>query len=759
MHFAGSSAYYYALLERDDPALLARIQVYVRAGRWDLVGGWWIEPDANLPSGESLVRQGLYGQRTLRRLFGRTAHVGWTPDTFGYPWTLPQILLGSGLDGFVTQKLRWNDRNPWPPGKDAFWWEGPDGSRVLAYIPYGYDHDLDPDRLAAELDSTIAGRTMRRMLVLYGVGDHGGGPTMDMLERARDLRRVPTFPPLRDASPDSALGRMRRDLAHGPSVRDELYLEYHRGAFTTNGAMKWWNRHLEALLGAAEAASVVSPLPYPRAQLTRAWELTLFNQMHDILPGTSIRAVHRQAEADYASADSLARRVLERSVRAALANADTRAPRPGLRPYGIFNPSGLPRSGVVRFALGGGARAADWGGYDREGKPLLSAGRGDTLRVSVGPVAGLGTAVIFVGPRGGSAAPRGGAGPGRPAGGTRVLENAFLRVEIDSLTGNIARMYDKVGDREVIRPGGNALVLLEDRPGRWDAWNINHLNGRRTPLDQHVAVGRAERGVEQSLTVRRGHDSVLVEQRYVLRESVARLDIETRVDWHVTHQLLKVRFVLPFHADSVTSEIAYGVISRPAVPRTSRDSARFEVPMHRWIDVSSGARGVAVANDSKYGFDVLGDTIRLSLLRAPTMPDAVSDQRTHHFTYSIVPHGGDWRDAAVRDAADELNNPMIAVDLESHAGGGLPGPPVTLESDGVRLAAIKRAEDGDALVVRLVESEGRASRALLRFAAPTAVQSANLLEDPAGPAGAAVTRLELQLRPWEIRTLLLTRSR
>ena len=334
MHFAGSSAYYYALLEEHDPALLAQIQAYVKAGRWDLAGGWWIEPDANMPSGESLVRQGLYGQRTLRRLFGRTAHTSWTPDTFGYPWTLPQILLGSGLDGFVTQKLRWNDRNPWPAGLDAFWWEGPDGSRVLAYIPYGYDHDLEPVRLAAELDSTIAGGRMRRMLVLYGVGDHGGGPTMEMLERARDLGRLPTFPPLRDASPDSALARMRRDLPGGPTIRDELYLEYHRGAFTTNGAMKWWNRRLESLLGAAEAAASLSPLPYPRASLTRAWQMMLFNQMHDILPGTSIRAVHRQAELDYAAADSLASRVVERSVRALLAGTSTRAPRAGLTPFG-----------------------------------------------------------------------------------------------------------------------------------------------------------------------------------------------------------------------------------------------------------------------------------------------------------------------------------------------------------------------------------------------------------------------------------------
>ena len=748
MHFAASSAYYYVLLEREDPALLARIRSLVPEGRWDLVGGWWIEPDANMPSGESLARQGLYGQRTLRRLFGCTARIAWTPDTFGYPWTLPQILLGSGLDGFVTQKLRWNDRNPWPAGLDAFWWEGPDGSRVLTYVPYGYDHDLDPVRLAAELDSTVTGGRMRRMLVLYGVGDHGGGPTMEMLERARDLRRVPTFPPLRDASPDSALARMRRDLSGGPAVRDELYLEYHRGAFTTNGAMKWWNRRMEALLGAAEAAASVSPLPYPRAQLTRAWELTLFNQMHDILPGTSIRAVHRDAEADYAAADSLAGRMYDRSVRALVATTDTRAPRHGWRPYAVFNPSGWARGGVVRIALARGT-VTGVAGYDRSGRPLPSAVVRDTLRVIIPPVPALTTAIVFVGPGGATPSP----------GGGRVLENAALRVEIDSTTGNIARMYDKAHGRDVLRPGGNVLTMLEDRPGSWDAWNINHLNGRRTPVDQHVSVGHAEGTEERSLAVRRSRGDVVVQQRYVLAAEAARLDIETAVAWHTEHQLLKVAFVLPFAVDSVTSEIAYGAITRPTRPRTSRDSARFEVPMHRWVDASAGGYGVAIVNDSKYGFDALGDTIRLSLLRAPTIPDAISDQRTHHFTYSIVPHAGDWRAPEVVAAAEELNDPLRAVDVEEHPGGASPAPPFVLEGQGVRLGALKRAEDGDALVVRLVETEGKASSAVLRFPAPVAVGDANLLEDPLGPPSAPVRQLEVRLKPWEIRTLLVRPGR
>ncbi len=751
MHFAASSAYYYALLERDDPALLRAIQALVKEGRWNLVGGWWVEPDANLPSGESLVRQGLYGQRTLRRLFGRTARIGWTPDTFGYAWTLPQILLGSGLDGFVTQKLRWNDHNPWAPGLDAFTWVGPDGSRVLTYIPYGYDHDLDPDRLAAELDSTVSGGRMRDMLVLYGVGDHGGGPTMDMLDRARDLSRVPTFPALHDASPEDALARIRRDLGTGPEVRDELYLEYHRGVFTTNGAMKWWNRRVEGALAAAEAAAAIAPTTYPREELTRAWTLTLFNQMHDILPGTSIRAVHAQAELDYATADSLARAVLERSVRDRLAATDTRAPEAGWRSFAAFNPSSEPRAGRVRVRIPGAGRFA---AFDRSSRPLPAQAVGsDTLEVLAPVIPPLGTMRFSVGPAAGAAAPE----PAGTSRGAAVLESALLRVEIDSLTGDIARMVDRQTGREVLGAGSNRLMMLEDRPGRWDAWNINHLNGRRTPIDRHVVIGPVVRGVDQSITVTRERDSVRVVQRYVLPADAARLDVETTVEWHTRHELLKVAFVLPFHADSIAAEIPYGVILRPTIPRNSVDSARFEVPMQRWVDASIGGRGVAIVNDSRYGYDARGDTVRLSLLRSPLIPDAISDQRTHHFVYSVVPHEGDWRAPDVRRAAEALNAPLVGVLLDQHDGASAAPPaPLTVDIPGAVVGALKRAEGGDGLVVRVVESRGAAVDGVIRLAVPSVARETNLLEDPEGTATGAVSEFPVHLAPWQIRTYLIT---
>ncbi len=354
MHFAASSAQYYEWIEEQDPALLARIQSLAKAGRWNPVGGWWVEADANLPSGESLVRQALYGQRTLIRLFGKPARVAWLPNTFGFAWSLPQILRGSGFDFFVTEELRWNDTNRWPPGLDAFWWEGPDGTRIFTNMLFAYDHDLAPRRLAKELVVTRDSSASPRMLTVYGVGDHGGGPTMQTLDRVRDLERVSTFPVVRDAAPESSLARMRLNASAGPVVRDELYLEFHRGTYTTQARIKRSNRELEALLGDAEAAATLAPLPYPHDSLRAAWQHVLLNQFHDILPGTSIAEVYDDAAKEYNAARGEARHALEHSLRAMADSLDTRPSHDGDRPYLVFNASGRIRDGLVHLPLAPG---------------------------------------------------------------------------------------------------------------------------------------------------------------------------------------------------------------------------------------------------------------------------------------------------------------------------------------------------------------------------------------------------------------------
>ncbi|MHB1862942.1 MAG: glycoside hydrolase family 38 N-terminal domain-containing protein [Gemmatimonadaceae bacterium] len=764
MHFAASAAVYYDVVQRRDPAILARMQRLEREGRWNLVGGWWLEPDVNMPSGESLVRQGLYGQRAFIKLFGHPARVAWIPDTFGYPWSLPQIFLKSGLDFFVTQKLRWNDTDKWPARLNQFYWQGPDGSRIFSYIPYGYDSDLDPHALATQERATIDSSAVPQMLTLYGVGDHGGGPTMQMLERSHDLKRIPAFPVIRDDSPTDALARMRSEFPKsGPVVRDELYLEYHRGVFTTQAEMKWWNRHMEGLLGGAEAAATVAPAPYPRDALTHAWEATLFNQFHDLLAGSGIDSIYQDATADYRRAAALATGALDASVRAIAAPLDTRPIARGDVPMAAFNPSGVARTGAVEIrppATGHDAGStADWTAVDARGRVLPSE-RGDSgrIRVRVGPVPALGTTIFFL-------------RPGRPRAAAAVagwtLQNRYLRVTIDSTTGGIARMYDKIRRRDVLARGPytNGLVLMVDDPKDYDAWNIDNLNGARTWLT--ARAGRARPAVTRdafgaSITVYRGQDSSLVTQRYELPANADRLDIRTTVDWRQSHRLMKAVIPLAFHVDSTHAEIPYAVIGRTTRPRTRQDSARFETPMLRFVDGSAatGDYGVAVVNAGKYGYSASGDTIFLTLLRSPKSPDPRADMGVQHFEYSIVPHAGDWRAPAVRVAARALNEPLRAVRVDPHAGTGrATASPLTITGGTVELGALKRAEDGDAWVVRLVETSGKPTTATLRFAHPVTARETDLLERPTGKTFTSRGNvLSVPMGPWDIETVLIPKT-
>ncbi|HET7549769.1 MAG TPA: glycoside hydrolase family 38 C-terminal domain-containing protein [Gemmatimonadaceae bacterium] len=778
MHFAASSAQYYAWLEKYDPELLGRIQALVREGRWDPVGGWWVESDANIPSGESLVRQALYGQRTYMRLFGKTSRVAWLPNTFGFAWSLPQILRKSGFQFFVTEEMRWNDTDAWPAKLNAFWWEGPDGSRIFTDMIYSYDHDLSPRRLAKEFTVTRDSSASRRMLTVYGVGDHGGGPTMAMLDRARNLQRMPGFPVVRDASPDSSLSRMRLDARDGPVFRDELYLEYHRGVYTTQAEIKKRNRELEALLVAAEAAAAIAPVPYPHDSLRVAWERVLFNQFHDILPGTAIDSVYRDAESDYVRAESIARRALDRALVAIAGSLDTRPTSAGGVPYLVFNSSGHTRTDVVRIPAGAGAQARDG-----EGRVLPSVIRDSVLEVLVSDVPALGASVIFVrsgepaSPIAGAmqiaagGAPHGSAGavsasseardvgPGPPtdSSGGPVLENDAMRVEIDPATGSIARLYDKLHGVSALKPGAGGLVLIEDRPLLWDAWNIDNLNGKRAWVDQNVRIGPVERTpLGQSIAVTRGRDSTQVVQRYELRTGSDRLDIHFTIGWHESHRLLKLAVPLGFHIDSTRAEIPYASISRPTRPRTRRDSARFETPMQRWVDGSERAYGVAVVNDSKYGYSSSGDTIFVTLLRSPKSPDPHADMGTHAFDVSIVPHAGDWRAPEIRRAAASLNQPFIVAPVPVHAGERRSAGWITIEPSSIELGAFKRAEDDDRYIVRLVETDGRRVVARLTFGTPMSANEVDLLERPvAGGFHACGRTIDVPLGAFGIGTLTL----
>ena len=735
--FAGSSAAFYDAMDRLYPGLADSLVAATHAGTWVPVGGWWVEADQNLPSGESLVRQGLYGQRYFQRRFGRRSTIAWTPDTFGYPWTMPAILRGSGFDTFVTQKIRWNDSTTFP--YDVFWWEAPDGSRVLTYNPYGYSHDLDPATLVSQHVEDRAKTGIGEQIVLYGVGDHGGGPTIEMLRRAEQLARVPAFPVVRYASPERALASVQAaEPANGfPTWDDELYLEYHRGTYTSHAKMKRRNRESEVRLHIAEALAAVDTVPYPRDTIEGVWHRVLFNQFHDLLPGSGIDSIYMDAMGSYDTAWATLDRVTDQAFTDLRARMDTRGPG---TPVVVFNALGWPRSGWVAVTTG----------------PTDST---DAMWIQVDSVPAFGATVVHL-PA--DARSRSFERLAAPTAGPNWIENAFLRVEIDTTTGAVTRIYDKRNQREALAPGGraNVLQILDDRPAQWDAWNV-----MPDPETWEVRAVRRAGGQADSdaarFEIERTWGNSVFRQTLVLRRDADYLDVVNDVDWHERQKLLKVGFQFAVAPDSATFEIPYGTIGRSGRPRTQAERAKFEVPGQRWADVSEGGYGVSVLNDSKYGWDYRNGRLRLSLLKAPIYPDSAADRGRQQFRFAVLPHGGDWRAADVDRRAVDYNVPLLAARESPHRGslGGAVGFAAAAPAN-VQLTWLKRAEDGNALVLRLVEWHGRAADAVVTLPCDArAVHRANLLEDPGDAVPVTGRAVRLPMRPHEIATLLVECAR
>jgi alpha-mannosidase len=690
----------------------------------------------NLSAGESLVRQGLYGQRYFQRRFGRRSVVAWTPDTFGYPWTLPQILAGSGFTSFVTQKIRWNDSTDFP--HNVFWWESRDGTRLLSYIPYGYTHDLDPATLVEERAEDRARSGIGQQIVLYGVGDHGGGPTIAMLRRAEQLQRVPTFPAVRYAGPEAAVAAVARAEPETgfPVWRDELYLEYHRGTFTTQAAMKRRNRQSEVRLQTAEALAAIDTAPYPRAALEGAWRRVLFNQFHDILPGSGIDSIYLDANATYDTAWTLLDSLTSASFARLRGRMDTRGSGTAVV---VFNALGWVRGGWVA-ATGATGTTGTTGG--------------DTSWVYVDSVPAFGARVVRLPAEARSAT---WTRLAEPRAGANWIENAFLRIEVDTTTGAIARIYDKRAGREVLAAGGRANVLqvLDDRPAQWDAWNL-------MPNPETWEVTAVERlsgwadGDAARLTIERTWGSSVFRQTLVLRRDADYLDVENDVDWHERRKLLKVGFAFGVAPDTATFEIPYGTIGRSGRPRTQAERAKWEVPGQRWADVSADGYGVSVLNDSKYGWDYRNDVLRLTLLKAPVWPDSTADRGHHRFRFAILPHTGDWKAAAIERRAAGYNVPLLAGVEPAHAGSlGRAAGFAGTGTAGASVVWLKRAEDSERQVLRIVEWHGRDADVTVALpCAARGVQRTNLLEDPGMPLAVTGKEARLSLRAFEIATLV-----
>ncbi|MDK4739997.1 glycoside hydrolase family 38 C-terminal domain-containing protein [Rhizobium sp. CNPSo 3464] len=717
--FNQSTAHYYAQMEADDPQLLARIKEKVADGSWEVIGGMWVEPDTNMPTGESLVRQILYGQRYFEKTFGARHTVCWLPDCFGFSGALPQLLRQGGIESFFTIKVNWSETNRFP--YDLFWWEGLDGSRVLAHTfdnpMQGYNGFVQPDCFVPTWKNFRAKTLHDSSLLAVGYGDGGGGVTPEMVEREVQLRSFPAIPKARWGKVADFFTSAHRTAKekHVPTWSGEIYLELHRATLSSQSGVKRLHRRAErALITAETLASIAHMIGAAAPQSLEAdWRVTLKNEFHDILPGSSIREVYQDAERELSTIIDHARTAQNDAVGAIV--------------------SALPKGGV--------ADALVVVNPSLDARPLRALLADGTV-LSTGDI--VSPLSIHVFDRAAL----------KPAGGLHAeanrLENEHLAVTIGA-DGAVQSLVHKATGREALAEPANQLwVYPVDKPRNWDAWDIDaDYPEKGVRLDKPESIELVENSPYRAAikVVHRYRDSSIV-QHYVLTANAKRLDIEIEIDWHDRRTLLRSLSPVATRARTATFECAYGVVSRPTHTNTNWDAAMFEAVAHRFIDLSEPDFGVALLNDAKYGHSARSNVLGISLVRGPIYPDPMADEGVQRFTYALLPHTGEWHSGGVREEADDLNQPLIVATAAGLAETTL--APIAVIGTPVGLSAIKPAEDGDGLVLRVYEPAGRrGGLAVIPANGWTISEAVNLMEEPA-QRDAGPDILPFEVRSWKM---------
>ena len=773
--FSQSQPQLYDFVRQDYPALFEAIQQRVREGRWEVLGGTWVEMDCNVTGAESLARQFLLGRAFFQRHFGAGAEspVLWLPDVFGYAWNLPQLIKEAGLEYFFTIKIGWNQYNRLP--YDSFWWQGLDGTRVLTHFSTTpsrgsvhtstYNANVSPEQTLGtwrnfqQKDWGRPGVTPP-LLMAFGYGDGGGGPTREMVENIREMGAFPATPRIHCGTVGEFFREMEAQVGDRlPAWNGELYLENHRGTYTTQSRTKRANRKSEFLLHDAEfLASLASVLneetrffgknlvSTARDELDRAWELVCLNQFHDIIPGSSIGAVYVESQRQYAQAREIGARVRDGAlaVIAEQVGGDVL----------LVNPTSFPRRDLA-FWVGGEAD----GLQHKDGSCVLIQPVEGGLLLDAGELPPYSvTPLTFARP-----SPIPNPQPPTPT----LLENDYLRVELDS-AGDIVRIYDKHNDRDVLPNGAiaNQFQAFEDRPINPDAWDVDIFFDDKLWLAEPAdSVRVVESGpLRVTLQVRRRILNSEYTQRISLTHNSPRLDFDTRIQWRERHILLKVAFPVDILSPVATYEIQWGNVQRPTHRNTSWDWARFETCAQKWVDLSEGGYGISLLNDCKYGHDVRDNVIRLSLLRSPTNPDPEADRGEHRFAYSLLPHDGSWDELTIANAY-ALNDPLIVwpADQVPNPQSPIPNPKfpnpqslISTDLPNVVIETIKQAQDDQGLIVRLYESQRRRGELTLTTGFPLAqVWRTNLLEENREALDRDENSVTTFIKPYQILTLRL----
>jgi alpha-mannosidase len=789
----------------------ADIKKRIQEGRWEIVGGMWVEPDLNMPDGESLVRQLLVGKRWYQQAYGVDVRIGWNPDSFGYTWQLPQIYKKSGIDYFVTQKMQWNDTNQLP--FKLFWWESPDGSKVLSYFPHDYANDnLNPLRLADDFaDARKKATGLTDMMDLYGVGDHGGGPTRAILDEGEEwtpggamplAESSPVMPKFEFGTAQPYFSAIEKQIAPEsrtwdyssiakgytappevpgkvsiPTWKSELYFEYHRGVMTTQANHKRNMRESsEQVLNAEKWASLawLDGKAYPADELTEDWKKVLFNQFHDLAAGSGIGVIYKDAQKDYDVVRWSTNEISSEALSKVVEGIDTHA---GLywTPVVVWNPLGWDRTGDITVKVQeplrksqplpeGQVKAYLWSyGEGQKGFPFAQILNRDeatgvaTVKISGVQVPALGYKVIYIFP-GSYASPK--ASETQPS-STIGISNKSIHVTVDKATGCITGIADTKTNFDWIAKGecGNQLQFFKDTPKEYDAWNIDPgtLDAPPASIERADSVdllpGNPGAPVPQIRIVRHWQNSKFVQ---TIRLDGEIVDVDNEIDWHESHILLKAAFPLAVTSDHATYEIPYGSIERTTKRTNSWEKAQFEVPAQQWADLGDGQHGLSVINDSKFGYDAVGNMLRLTLLRSAKWPDPDADMGHHHFHYALYPHSGTWKEAMTVRHGWEYNYPLQAIVTTAHSGS-LPASHsfVSVSPDNVVLTAVKKAEDSNSLIFRVYEWAGKAAD--VEFHVPigaTAATVTNLMEKPEGEAlPLSGDTVKAPIKPFEILTI------
>lgn len=755
--FLQSQPQLYEYIKNDYPSIYKQMKERIAEGRWEADGGMWLEADCNIPSGESLVRQLLLGSNFLREEFNQETEYLWLPDVFGYSWALPQILKKSGLKTFMTTKISWSQYNRMP--HDTFYWRGIDGSEILTHFItttepwpgstyYTYNGYVTPQVIKESWEEYKDKDINQDLLLSYGYGDGGGGVNRDMLEMRKRIDKMPGLPYAKPARAGDYFKKLHTNIENTEEYvhtwDGELYLEFHRGTYTSQANVKRMNRKLELLYRETEWLSVLHSLhsnsteSYPTEALTNGWKIILRNQFHDIIPGSSIKEVYDDAKIEYQQAEQLGNDAWNKASEALVNDAVASYTRT------VFNSAPWKRNDLLYI---GGEEAGTW--QDEHGVVLQTQKSEGGYYVHVKDIPSMGYAPIYF---------------KRTYETSEKLEpftfhdhglsTPFYEIEWNE-QGHLTKIYDVVHKREVLANNsrGNVLQTFEDKPLMFDAWDIDvFYQEKMQEVSNLVSVTRLEKGdLKAVVRFEWRFGSSVIKQDLIAYTDSRRIDFETVVDWQERQRLLKVAFPVDIRSTEATYDIQYGNVKRPTHWNTSWDLARFETVGHQWADLSEGGYGVSLLNDCKYGYDIKDNVMRLSLLKSPVHPDPYADLGEHHFTYALLPHEGSWTEGETVQEAWQLNNPLTSKGGEiSKNGKSL----LECSADNIMIDAVKKAEYSNEIVVRVHEYKGKRNKVTLSgdWQADSWVEC-DLMERPIDELKGSGS-IEFHIKPYEIKTFL-----